>query len=316
MRGAIRTITGDLSPGEAGPTFAHEHLIIDSPLVAADFPGIHLPSVSEAIAEVQPCVRAGVRTMVDAMPAGGGRDPMKLVEISVRTGMRIVAATGLHTDKYYRGVGWAKEEPAEDLATRFVDDIEVGIDLHDYRSDQVVRTEHRAGVIKVAAPGESMRDRDLRLFQAAAIACGETGAPILAHTEGGLGGMNQVDAFRTLGVPPNRIALSHTDKVSDPSYHADMLSAGVFLCYDQALRWEAENVTADLVLGAVEAGYGAQILLGTDGARRDLWTTLGGGPGLAWLHTGFVEILSRSLPSGEIERLFVTNPAHFLTFSA
>ncbi len=103
MTGMIRTIGGDLPSDLAGPTYTHEHLIIDSPLVAETMPHIHLGSVDEGRAEVEPCIAAGVRTMVDAMPAGSGRDPDKLARISVLTGMRVVAATGLHTDKLLPG---------------------------------------------------------------------------------------------------------------------------------------------------------------------------------------------------------------------
>ena len=47
--------------------------------------------------------------------------------MSILTGMRIVAATGLHTDKYYTDVPWAESETPEELARRFIADIEEGI---------------------------------------------------------------------------------------------------------------------------------------------------------------------------------------------
>ena len=57
-------------------------------------------------------------------------------------------------------------------------------------------------------------------------------------------------------------------------------------------------------------------MVGTDGARRSLWSTLGGAPGLAWLHEGFVELLAdRGLSQGQIESIFVQNPARYLTLA-
>lgn len=204
------------------------------------------------------------------------------------------------------------------MAERFIADIEEGIDSHDYLGDVVERSDFRAGVIKVATLGLDLTDRDRRVFEAAAMAHERTGAPILTHTEGGMGGISQIDALTHLGVSPSRIALSHTDKVVDPGYHREMLSTGVYLCYDQALRWDEENLTARLVSKALSAGYGDQILLGTDGARRSLWATLGGSPGLAYLYTGFVlELEKTDSPSTtDIQTMFVDNPARYLVLGA
>lgn len=309
MTGIVRTIGGDLPAELAGPTYVHEHLIIDTPLVAGTMPHIHLHSVEEARAEVQACVAAGVRTMVDAMPAGSGRDPERLTRISITTGMRIVAATGLHTDKYYEAVEWAGAESAELLAARFIADIEEGIDRHDYRGEQIERTEARAGLVKVASLSETLSERDLRLFEAGSMTTAVTGAPILTHTEGGHGGLHQIEALLGHGTSPGRIAISHTDKESDFGYHKAMLETGVFLCYDQGLRQPEQ--TMSLVEAMVGEGFDAQILLGTDGARRSLWSTLGGSPGLASLF----EMSRDRLGPNVVEQIFVTNPARFLTLA-
>ncbi len=316
MTGVIRTVGGDLPAKAAGPAYVHEHLIIDSPLVAESMPHIHLHSIDEGVAEVATCVAAGVRTLVDAMPAASGRDPDRLARISIRTGMRVVATTGLHTAKYYDTVEWTRTESPQQLADRFVADIEEGIDRYDYLGPEIDRTDVRAGVIKVATLTERLDDRDSRLFEGAAIAHSRTGAPILTHTEGGKGGMEQIATLLDLGVAPRRIALSHTDKVTDRGYHREMLAAGVFLCYDQALRFppQEENQTARLILAMLHSGHGSQIVLGTDGARRSLWSTLGGAPGLAWLYDGFGGLLrSAGIDDDSIENLFVTNPAELLS---
>lgn len=305
----IRTIGADLPAGLAGPTYAHEHLIIDSPLVAAKMGHIHLHSIEEARAEVQTCVARGVRTMVDAMPAGAGRDPDRLARISILTGMRIVAATGLHTEKYYEDVAWAGTESASQLADRFVADIVEGIDVHDYRGEQVERTAARAGVVKVATIGEGLSERDRRLCEAAAITVATTGVPVLTHTEGGLGGLAQIEALSALGVPPSRIALSHTDKIDDRGYHRAMLQTGALLCYDQALR--DPDRTLGLLDDMVQSGFADQIVVGTDGARRSLWATLGGSPGLASLH----DLLTERLDPTVTRKVLIDNPARYLALA-
>jgi len=313
VNGTARTVTGDRPVSELGPVYMHEHLIIDSPLVAAEWPHIHLPSEIEAAAEVGRCAAAGVGAMVDAMPAGAGREVRRLAAVAIETGVSIVATTGMHTTKYYRDVPWA-DEPADRLAAWFIADIEDGIDTWDYRGATIERTGHRAGIIKVASEGEQLTKRDWRLFEAAVTAARQTGAPILTHTEGGRGGLAQIEAVTGLGFPASRVALSHTDKVDDRGYHREMLSSGAYLCYDQALRWEEENRTAALISEMVAAGFTAQLMVGTDGARRSLWRTLGGSPGLDYLHTAFRdELAGRDVPPSVIDMLFVDNPHRFLT---
>jgi len=315
MTGTVRTVLGDVDPGSLGMTYCHEHLIIDSPVVAERFPLIHLPSVEEAVGEVRSCADAGVGTMVDAMPEGG-RDIAKLREVSRQTGVHIIAATGLHTEKYYqqpvlvtvdppqrgrtvtRTVPTPEAESVDQLASRFVGDIAVG-----------------CGVIKAATGEEGMNNRARKLFEAVAAAHFETGAPIITHCEEGRGAVEQVELLAGLEVSLDRVVLSHTDKVSDPGYHRGLLQSGVNLEYDQALRQaDGEPTTARLLSEMIEEGYLEQLMLGTDGARRSLWRTLGGSPGLAYLVGEFVGILEmHGIGENERQALFIDNPAHWLT---
>jgi phosphotriesterase-related protein len=224
----------------------------------------------------------------------------------------------LHTSRYYGDHEWTRTESPDELATRFIAEIESGIDAHDYRGDLVERTEHRAGMLKVATIGEEPSEAEARLFEAAAIAHTATGVPILTHCEAGRGAIQQIEMFAALGVDLSRVALSHTDKVADRSYHRDLLDTGVNIAYDQALRQVDQDTvaTAGLIADMITAGHEHQILLGTDGARRSLWRTLGGSPGLAWILTGLPkELSSRGIESRAIARLLVDNPARYLAFA-
>jgi len=313
----VRTVLGDVPPDELGVTYLHEHLIIDSPLVAETMPHIHLPHVDDAVRELGSCRRAGVGAVVDTMPAGSGRVIERLAEVSRRTGVHVVGATGLHTAKYYETVQWANTEGAEQLAERFVADVQVGIDRYDYLGPSVERTPYRAGVIKVATSAQPDSHRERRLFEAAAIASKRTGAPILTHCEDGLGALRQVEMLVALGVSLDRVVMSHTDKVRDRQYHRDLLEAGVRLEYDQALRQgeAALDGTAALLRAMIDEGYIGQLMLGTDGARRTLWTSLDGHPGLAWLASGFRDVMnSTGIGEAEQQQLFVENPKQFLAF--
>jgi phosphotriesterase-related protein len=315
----VRTVLGDIAPHQLGATYLHEHLIIDSPLVADRLPHIHLPSVDEAIAELAPCAAAGAGAMVDAMPCASGRDVLRLAAVSELSGLHVIASTGLHTEKYYPGQPWALEAPAEVLADLFVADIETGIDRFDYTGPVTERTGHRAGILKIVTSGTTITARDRRLFAAAALVHQRTGVPILTHCEDGVGAPEQVALLAELGVPLSRVVLSHTDKIVDPGLHKELLSSGVNLEYDQALRHASAEAppTARLLAEMIGAGFLGQLMLGTDGARRTLWTALGGTPGLAWLLTGFTAVLeSHGVDAEARHQLLVANPARFLTMEA
>lgn len=315
----VRTVRGDVPPAQLGVTYAHEHLALHSALIAAAFPAILLDDVGTAVAEVERCVAAGVGAMVDAMPCASGRDVQRLAEISRRTGVHVVAVTGLHHPRYYGASHWTARVDAEVLADLFVADLSDGVDAFDYTGPVVRRTPHRAGAIKVATGGTTLTPRDELLLAAAAAAHRRTGAPVLTHCEQGRGGLEQVARLRDGGVPPGAILLSHVDKVADAAYHDELAASGAVLVYDQALRQHAQErpATAALVGHAAEAGYLDRVLLGTDGARRDLWRHYGGEPGLAWLRAELpARLRAVGLDDAQVRALFVDNPARCLAWRA
>lgn len=286
--GKIRTILGDRE-GVSGSIYGHEHLILDSPLIEARFPHIHLWDLDAAIREVNDCARAGAGLMVDAMPISAGRDILRLAALSQATGVDVVATTGLHHDRYYGPLHWTNRVTVEELADLFVADLIEGVDEFDYTSPVVRRTKHRAGLVKVATSGEIPDARDLRNIEAVAQASRRTGAPVLTHCEGGYGGAAQIDYLVAAGVPARAIILSHVDKTENLSYLRDLAETGAVLELDQSLRQHdrgVSSVTVRAVQALMEAGLANQIIVGTDGARRNLWKSLDGSPGLVWLAEG------------------------------
>jgi phosphotriesterase-related protein len=308
MPHVVRTVLGDIPSDQLGVTYMHEHLIIDSPIVAKDFPHIHLPSASEAIEEVGLCRAVGVQTMVDCMPTGSGRSALKLAAISKATGMNIIATAGLHTDRYYLPTDELEIMDPEKLAQVFIKDIQVGME----------GSEHKAGQLKVVTSGSVIKDREKRLFEAVAIAHQVTGAPIISHCEHGTGALEQINLFNKLKIPVHKVTLSHTDKEYDISYHKEILSSGINVEYDQSLRQSDLDVppSASLMKAMIEEGFIDQIMLGTDGARRSLWSSLDGSPGLAWLYSGWSKkLMEFGLNQAQLDTVFIHNPARALTLA-
>ena len=306
----IRTVLGDVPSSRLGMCFAHEHLVIDGGVAKLVNPEISLQRVEDAVAELAPCVAAGLGAVVDAMPADAGRNVAKLAEISRRSGVHVVAATGLHHARYYGERHWGELLAPEELAELFVAELTEGIDAHDLNGPVVRRTAHRAGVVKAAGSLDGPSDRDRRVFEAAAIAVARAGVALLTHCEAGTGGLAQLELLDKLGVPAERVLLSHTDKVADRGYHRELLATGAYLVYDQGLRSPGD--TARLVGWMVEDGHADRLLLGTDGARRSLWSVLGGSPGLAALATDLGKRLAGELGPAVMDRIWVANPARAL----
>lgn len=282
----IRTVLGDITEVREGVVYAHEHLIIDSPLIAERFPHIHLDSVEAAVAEVNESAAAGAALFVDCMPCSAGRDITRLAQISERTRTPVIAATGLHHDRYYGPLHWSNRISDDELADLFVADLEEGVDAFDYTGPIVRRTQWRAGIVKVATSGELPDARDERNLRAAAQASVRTGAPILTHCENGEGALAQIDSLTAAGVPARSIILSHVDKHRDLGYLKEIAATGAILECDQTLREHSTGLDSpglQLIAALVEAGYDRQIVVGTDGARRSLWRSLNGSPGLSWL---------------------------------
>ena len=315
--GFARTVLGDIDATELGVTHAHEHLVIAGGRPVEFCADIRLDSVDKAVEELAPARSLGLRSVVDAMPADCGRDIAMLASISRQSGVNIIAATGVHTQRYYHDRHWSRRLDSDQIAGLFIDKIESGIDLMDLAGPSVIRAEHRAGVIKVGGWDDFPNDRDHRVFEAAAIAQVRTGAPILTHCERGLRAIEQVDFLVAHGASPGHLIVSHVDKVVDRAYHREIASRGAFMEYDQASRWgDEDNGTLQLLEWMAEDGYIDHVVMGHDHARRSHWTAYGGGPGLSFLLGKFTRLMgARGLPAEIHTAVFRTNPAMALTLS-
>jgi predicted metal-dependent phosphotriesterase family hydrolase len=313
----VRTVLGDIDATQMGVTYAHEHLIIDGGRPVEMSPDFLLADVDLLAAELTDARDAGLEAAVDAMPADCGRNPLKLAELSRRAGVHIVAATGLHHQRFYGPSHWSVRSTEEELADLFVADIEDGIDERDYSGPLVRRTDVRAGVVKVAGSEGGPSPRDVPIFRAAAAAHERTGVPVHTHCEAGTGALEQVTLLVEAGVPADRISLSHVDKVVDRGYHRDLFATGAFAVYDQAFRWgDAENGTLQLLEWAAADGNLGQVVLGMDAARQGYYRAFGGSPGLAFLLRDFSETMAaQGLDARIHRRLFVDNPARAFGFA-
>jgi predicted metal-dependent phosphotriesterase family hydrolase len=312
----VRTVLGDIEPREMGVTYAHEHLIIDGGRPVEMSPDFLLADVDRLADELRDAAAAGLQAAIDAMPADCGRNPAKLAELSRRTGVNIVAATGLHHERFYGPSHWSLRASEDWLADLFVADVTEGIDERDYGGSTVLRTDIRAGIVKVAGSEGGPSARDLPIFRAAAAAHARTGVPVHTHCEAGTGALEQIRVLVDAGVSAGRISLSHVDKVVDRGYHRELFATGAFAVYDQAFRWgDRNNGTLQLLEWAIADGHAGQVMLGMDAARQGYYRAFGGSPGLPFLLREFSEAMETGGIGADIRRgLFVDNPARAFAF--
>jgi 5-phospho-D-xylono-1,4-lactonase len=313
----VRTVLGDIDSAQLGVCYAHEHVIIDASYTTQMEADFLLDSVEHAAAELKTFHAAGGRAVIDAMPCDSGRNILKLAEASGRSGVHLVAPTGLHLRKYYPDGHWMDRLSADELAELFVADIEEGVDANDYGGPFLSRTTFKAGVIKIAGGLDKLTTCEEKIFRAAAKAHVKTGCPILTHTEQGTAALEQAALLKESGADLSRVVLSHCDRKPDVDYHRAVLRTGVKLEYDSAFRWKAgqENHTLNLVVALIQE-FPNQIMLGMDAARKKYWKSYGGGPGLDFLLTDFsAKLRIAGVTESALENIFVKAPAESYSFA-
>ena len=278
MSRLVRTVTGDVPPGDLGVTNYHEHLFQATPLL----PGEELDDEAASRAEAVALRDAGTTTMVEATPIGLGRDPAAVARVSRGTGLRVVHTTGVHRHEHYAPGDPLLECGDDELEDLFRREIDRGI------GDTGVR----AGLVKAGVGLWSIGPFERRALAAA----GRLGADP--------------------GVPAERVALAHVDRNPDPGLHAELAARGAYLGYDGAgrhQRWP-DSVLVECLATTVAAGGGERILLGGDVARRSRYTSYGGMPGLAYLLRRFVPRVRSAVGDRATDLLLRDNPARWLAW--
>jgi phosphotriesterase-related protein len=285
----IRTVLGDISPGELGVCDAHDHLFLRSPML----PGQQLDSIDAAAADLRSFARFGGKAVAQWTPFGMGRNATGLVQLSQATGVHIIAATGLHQAHHYEPAVLARIE--DQLANLFINEL---------TRDGTVR----AGMIKVAGGFHELDAHARRVIAAAASAHWATNAPIAVHLEGGTAGPDVLELLcGELDVPPDRVILGHLNRSPDMGIHRYLASSGAFLAFDGPSR--ANHATDwllfDSLTALAEAGHVEQVLLGGDTTTA----AARGAPGMAFLLRGLRPRIEREFGPDAVTRIFIDNPA-------
>jgi phosphotriesterase-related protein len=264
--GMINTALGPISPDKLGQTLVHEHFVgayagwyADSSVAPYD-----REAVLQALIPVCEAAKAaGIQTVIDATTNDMFRDPVLYRELSKQTGINIIFSTGLYTEANGAPAYW-KAKIGADLSKMmselFIKEI----------TDGVGTTGIKPGVIKVAS-GPTMTAYEMAVHKAAVIAQKATGVPIITHTEGPTGGVEQAEFLLSQGADPKKVMIGHVSNSKDVNYQRAILQKGVSIAFDRLgiAVWLGvpDSVSVQNIATLCQEGYANKIMLSTDNTR-------------------------------------------------
>ncbi|MEV5343717.1 phosphotriesterase [Streptomyces sp. NPDC052676] len=290
----VRTVLGDVLPGQLGVCDAHDHLFLTS----RQLPGPELRDASAARAEPAAFRAVGGGSVVQWTPYGMGRRAAELPVLSRETGVRVVAATGLHQAAHYDDA--TLDGLRGRLTEVFVAELTEGIGASGVR----------AGLIKVAGGFHALDAHARWTMTAAAEAHHATGAPVAVQLELGTGALDVLDLLcGESGVQPHRVILGHLNRSPDPVAHRQAAASGAYLAFDGPSR--AHHATdwrmPDAVRRLADAGFADRLLLGGD-TTTSAARSVHGGPGMPYLLRRVRPRLEAELGSELVARVLTENP--------
>lgn len=254
--GQVMSVTGPVAAADLGLTLVHEHITVGmegqalDPTAAPDRREI----VAMAVDKLQELRSHGFSTLVDPCPIELGRDPELYAEVSERSGVNVIFATGF----YYEASGipqyWRVRDQQE-IAELYLHELANGVG----------NTGLRPGVIK-AATGAEVTPIERKVLAAAATAQREAGRAIITHTEHSRHGDVQQAIFAEHGADLSRVLIGHQDQ--QPSWEAirDLAVAGSFVGIDR-IGYDMlapDEHRADYVAALAGAGHAASVCLSHD----------------------------------------------------
>jgi 5-phospho-D-xylono-1,4-lactonase len=310
--GIVRTLLGDVEAGALGITYFHEHMISQPPRHFAGWErDLILDDVDAAVRELESFAAVGGTCIVDATTIDYGRDTAATAEVARRSTVHVVGTSGYNKAAYFTPD--IESATLEQLEERLAAEVDVGLD----------GTPCRAGILKLGTSYYHMTPSEERAARAVCRTQLRSGLPLYTHTEAGTFALDQLDLITAEGVDPGRVCIGHLDRNPDPWYIRQVAARGCYVGLDQVskVRYATDNARIELIIGLIEHGFGGQILVSGDMARRSYLSAWGGGPGLRYIAATYVprlvtQLHDAGLSPSKAERvghdLLVENPLAYL----
>ncbi len=262
--GMINSVLGPISPDKLGTTLMHEHFTFAYPGWFADAtmaPENFKEALKTNLGVIKTAQKFGIKTIVDATPNDtGGRNPELYKALAKKTGLNIICSTGLYTEHEGSPAYWKTKaiwgmDLTKMMSELFIKEITQGIG----------KSGVKAGVIKCGT-GPKMSPYEESVLKAAIIAQKATGVPIITHTEGPTGGVEQADLFIKEGADLKKVMIGHVSNSQDIEYHKAILAKGVYIAFDRIGLdiITPFDVNVKNVAGLCKLGYANKIMLSHD----------------------------------------------------
>jgi phosphotriesterase-related protein len=273
--------------GQAPAAAAPKPLAPKGPAPAQKGPDI-MRSVDLMSAEVAKVKEAGVACLVDAGHADMGRDIEFIRQVSMKSGVPIVAGGGFYSQPWYpKEISAMSEDEVYRALLKQVDDDVLGAFGEIGSWDEITKDERK-------------------VFRAVGRAHVATNLPIFTHTGiPGKSALEQLDILEDAGVKSERVLIGHLGNLVDANVyvHKQICKRGGFVGFDrQGGNNDAQQVP--MVMALIEAGFASHLMFSADASS-----------GYAKTLTVFLPKLKAAGASDEVLRgIMVDNPRRFLAF--
>lgn len=299
---SVQTVTGAIPVSKMGTTLIHEHFLVD--FIGADKTNAGRWNKGDVVRKVLPYLleakKHGVTTMFDCTPAFLGRDVILQQRLSLESGIQVITNTG-----YYGAVDnkylppWAFTETAEQLAQRWIDEFNNGID----------GTAVRPGFIKISVASGPLSELHQKIVRAAALTHLATGLTICSHTGIAQPALEQIALLQQLKVNPSAFVWTHAQAEQDRSLHIKATRLGAWISLD-GIAWGEFEKYADSIDNLKKAGLLHKVLISHDAGWYKPDEKEGGS------FTGFTNIFEKLFPvlrskgfdKSDMDQLLVRNP--------
>ncbi|EFX84407.1 hypothetical protein DAPPUDRAFT_187750 [Daphnia pulex] len=348
LSGKVQTVTGVVPPSALGKTMVHEHLSMNFDVafvkpIETDVPKSTMPFSMETLGWIrynpyshQPnlhlngteCEQAIIAEMKHYHSVGGGsivectthgisRKAQFLYDVSLLTGVNIIAGTG-----YYVAASQDSKlfvEPIEKLA-------------------EVMRTEQtegcleaptiRCGLIGEIGCSYPIHNFEKRVLEAAAIIQNELKCPVSIHPGRNPASPAQVlRHFLEAGGKADQVSLCHLDRTLIQDEHVfDFAAMGSYLEFDLfgvecshyqlngQIDMPSDAQRINRLYQLIVEGYGDKLLISHDIHTKHRLVKFGGHGYSHILENIVPRILQRGIDNSSLEKILVENPFRWLTY--
>ena len=306
----IRTVLADIRPDSLGTraTLFHEHLSFEWAKVrgTSNAPPGPAKDAAPIVEQLNTAAAEGVGCIVDAGTTDVGRDVEFLKRIAAQTTVHLVACGGLYMERNYpASVATQPEEAIADTVVR------------------EARAQRHGALGEIGeSPNAPMSALERKVFRSIGRAHLQTNLPIFTHNAYGTGpnvprdaGLQQLDAFESVGVDPRHVAIGHTCCLDDPKAEVIIALAkrGAFVGFDRVTGGQVpDDKKVVMVLALLAAGMADRLLLSAD---YNFTARSAARPGYASALTVFVPKLRQAgVSETMIRQITIDNPRRFLAF--